>query len=140
MDDNHKPSKRRVHSREPQDLDPDQVEIVLQRVACGGGQAEIAHDLGLSKDEVRWLCNEHRDEIGVIRRRFFEEAVSALRKGACKAVGVLMDALDSENEGLRVKAAKAIIELTLHTNGRISYGFRNAAAADGFVIQPDSGT
>ena len=132
--------RKRTHVRPPQDLDEEQVEVILNRVACGGGQMEIAHDLGLSRDEVRWICREHADEIGVIRRRFFEEAVSALRKGACKAVGVLLQALESENEGLRVKAAKAIIELTLHTNGRISYGFRNVAAADGFVIQSDPGT
>ena len=86
------------------------ISLVAERTLVGA--ARVA---GVGRSTIyRWLERpEFKAEVGRLRRRFFEEGLDLLNAGQAKAVGRLLEALDSTNQNIRLRAAQAVVELGL---------------------------
>jgi transposase-like protein len=77
--------------------------------------AAAARQAGVHRSSYyRWLeLPAFRVEVGRIRRHQFEEALDLLNAGQAKAVARLLEALDSKDQGIRLRAATSVVQLGL---------------------------
>ena len=83
-------------------------------LAVGETVAKAAKKAGISERTVyRWSQqSSFRNRVAELRARLVSEAVGKLSKSMASAAGVLDKLLKSEDEGTRLRAARAVLELT----------------------------
>jgi phage terminase small subunit len=94
-----------AHSREP----------FIIALAGGANISEATRVTGIALSTAkRWLSDpELRSHVEAVRQRMVDEAVGRLAALAGKAIATLDTALDAESDGVRVRAAVAILDKLL---------------------------
>ncbi len=82
----------------------------------GGATAkQVTEEVGVQREAVsRWHNNSRfRSELDSARGRAYANALDELRVGTLRATKVLVHALDSEDESMRVRAAHLMLRLVI---------------------------
>ena len=87
----------------------------LPIIAASLSNAQAARDVGVHESTLyRWLENpEFRNELDSLRREASELAVTEIQSAMLQAVSVVIDATRSENEAIRLRAARELLQLGL---------------------------
>ncbi len=90
-------------------------EVVAVALATGGTVREVAAVAGVGERTIRsWLKNQlFVRRVARLRAEAVAAGVNRLADGMSRATGVLMGLLNSDNDRVRLAAAKSVIELVL---------------------------
>lgn len=90
-------------------------ELLALQVAAGKTLAEAAQTAGVSESTVdrRQRDPEFRKRVAELRAEVVASATARLSSGLTKAADVLTALLESENAGIRLRAAKSVYELVM---------------------------